>query len=275
MSDSLRARVGTAVVLLPPVLAVILFTGPLVFAVALGAFLLVAGWEWLRLCGLPSRPLRLLGLTALVAIAAWLHRLAPAHVLDGLILAGAAFWILALLWLRHPQFGAKPGLLSCTTKAMAGCFALLTSWLALVLLRQSEDGVRWVLYLLALVWFADIGAYFVGRAIGGARLAPTISPGKTWSGFAGGMLAASLLALGAGHGVFKLRGLDLGLLFLLSLISAMLSVVGDLFESLIKRQGQQKDSGRLLPGHGGVFDRIDSLLAAAPIFVAGKLWVLP
>lgn len=275
MTDSLRRRVGTAAVLLPPVLAVILFAGPVSFAAGLGAFLLIAGWEWLRLCGLPSRPLRLLALALLAALAVSLHLLAPRPVRDGLILAGAGFWLLALLWLRHPEFGAGPGLFPCLLKALAGSFALLTSWLALVVLREEAEGVRWVLYLLALVWVADIGAYFAGRAIGGARLAPAISPGKTWAGFAGGMTAAALLALLAGHFLLRLQGAELAVLFLLSLGSAMLSVVGDLFESLVKRQGRQKDSGRLLPGHGGVFDRVDSLLAAAPVFVAGKGLFLP
>jgi phosphatidate cytidylyltransferase len=275
VTDSLRTRIGTAAVLLPPVLAVILFAGPLAFALGLGAFLLIAGWEWLRLCGMPSRPLRALWLAGLLALAAALYAFAPRPLVEGLILSGAAFWLLALLWLRHPHFGATPGIYACLLKALAGCFALLAGWLALVVLREGTEGVQWVLYLLALVWVADIGAYFSGRAIGGARLAPTISPGKTWAGFAGGMTASAALALIAGRFGFGLVGRDLAMLFLLSLASAMLSVVGDLFESLIKRQGRQKDSGRLLPGHGGVFDRIDSLLAAAPVFVAGKAWILP
>ncbi|MCS6781425.1 MAG: phosphatidate cytidylyltransferase, partial [Geminicoccaceae bacterium] len=263
----------TAAVLLPPVLAVVLLAGPLAFAVALGAFLLLAGWEWLRLSSLRSRPLRLLWLAALALLAAASHRLLPPAAQEGLVLAGAVFWVATLLWLRHPGFAAGPGLAGCLLKAASGSFALLVAWLALVLLRERLGGPAWVLYLLGLVWAADIGAFFAGRALGGARLAPRISPGKTWAGFLGGMGAALLLAAICGPLIFALEGRALAGFLGVSLLSALASVIGDLFESLIKRQVAEKDSGRLLPGHGGMSDRVDSLLAAAPVFTGGLIWL--
>jgi phosphatidate cytidylyltransferase len=123
-----------------------------------------------------------------------------------------------------------------------------------------------------LVWAADTGAYFVGVRMGKHKMAPRISPNKSWEGFWGGLAGASLVAVFA----VKLLGLgwdDLPVLVFLTIIAAMMSVAGDLFESLLKRHSGHKDSGRLIPGHGGMLDRLDSLLAALPVFMVGKLWL--
>ena len=129
-------------------------------------------------------------------------------------------------------------------------------------------GAGMLLYLLSLVWIADTGAYFSGRKFGKHKLAPTISPGKTWEGLVGGLLAnlvwiISIYQLSSGW------GLGLPQFLLISLATTLISVVGDLFESILKREAGVKDSGKLLPGHGGVLDRVDSVIAAAPVFVAG------
>ena len=123
-----------------------------------------------------------------------------------------------------------------------------------------------------LIWAGDSGAYFFGRAFGRVKLAPSISPGKTREGLYGGLLASGLFAALAG--VWLLDGrIQIAALVGLAVITILFSVVGDLFESLIKRQSKQKDSGTLFPGHGGMLDRLDSVFAALPIFVAGKFWL--
>jgi len=142
-----------------------------------------------------------------------------------------------------------------------------------VWLHQLPDfGPRWALFAVMLVWAADTGAYFVGVRLGRRKLAPRISPNKSWEGFWGGLAGAGLIALLG----FKLLGLtwgDLPALLLLTVVAAVMSVAGDLFESLLKRHSGQKDSGRLIPGHGGMLDRLDSILAALPVFMVGKLWL--
>ncbi len=146
---------------------------------------------------------------------------------------------------------------------------LIPTWVALIALhRHNSDGPYLVVFLLALIWAADSAAFFVGRRWGKTRLASRVSPAKSWEGAVGGVLAAVVLA-GLVSGFLGLGRDQFPLFLLLSLVTAMISILGDLVESLYKRQAGLKDSGNILPGHGGVMDRIDSLTAAAPLFVAG------
>jgi phosphatidate cytidylyltransferase len=156
---------------------------------------------------------------------------------------------------------------------LAGALVILPAWAALCTLHASaERGPTVTLMLLMLVWLADIGAYFAGRRWGEKKLAPAISPGKTWEGVYGGLLSSLLFAAIAGA-IFS-RSLSWTLAFMMvSLLTVMFSVAGDLLESLMKRQSGIKDSGNIIPGHGGIFDRIDSLVAAAPLFLIGFLWL--
>ena len=150
---------------------------------------------------------------------------------------------------------------------------MLSTWLALVVLHSRPDqGPHWVLYLLVLVWVADSGAFFAGRQFGRTRLAPKVSPGKTWEGVLGGLTACALFAFGYAH-YLELQGAVLTGFVLVSLVTVLFSVAGDLLESLLKRQRGVKDSGTLIPGHGGILDRIDSLFAAAPVFLLGLRWI--
>ncbi|MBC7657234.1 MAG: phosphatidate cytidylyltransferase, partial [Frankiaceae bacterium] len=155
----------------------------------------------------------------------------------------------------------------------AGSLSVIPAWAALCWLHMTgANGPDWALYALLIVWLADTGAYFVGVRFGKHKLAPRISPGKSWEGFAGGLLATTLLAVGA----LPVLGLAWNLLpslLLLTLVATLFSVAGDLFESLLKRHAGAKDSSHLIPGHGGVLDRLDSLLAALPIFAVGKFWL--
>jgi phosphatidate cytidylyltransferase len=146
---------------------------------------------------------------------------------------------------------------------------LVPAWGALNALHLSDQqGPALVLFLVVLMWIADSGAYFAGRSLGRHKLAPSISPGKTWEGVFGGLVACAVYALIAGNW-FSLGNLQLSLFIMLALVTAAISVAGDLFISLLKRQEGIKDSGNLIPGHGGILDRIDSLLAAAPVFLFG------
>ncbi len=233
----------------------------------------VAAWEWTALMGIQAPVARS------VLVAGFLASLVPAW---GLLLSGsgvvqltlylvAALWLGVLAWLGYFARGEAAGL-SAVSAAVIGWLLLAPTWLALVYLHeQTPWGAFWVTFLFALVWGADTGAYFAGRAWGWHRMAPRISPGKSWEGVLGGV-AAALLAGGALVGL--LGPTTPAPLFLAGLMVAVIagSVLGDLFESALKRQRSIKDSGGILPGHGGILDRIDSLTAAAPIMAAGLAW---
>lgn len=271
--SGLRQRVLTAVVLVPAAVAAILWLPNLGFALATGVVVLAGGWEWSRLAGWTdsvTRLLFLLGLTVVLLAAALLLQAGGLNVLLAL---GAAWWLLALgLVLRYERVGRgltpSPGL-----RALAGDLILVPAWGALVALHgQEPHGPASVLFLVALVWLADTGAFFAGRRWGRRKLAVRVSPGKSWEGVAGGVLAAlagaAVAVVLAGEPLHQVP-----ILFVLVVVTVAASVLGDLTESLFKREAGLKDSGGLLPGHGGVLDRIDSLLAAAPVFVLGLAWL--
>ena len=152
---------------------------------------------------------------------------------------------------------------------VAAFFVLISAWVALITLHQQHQSL--VIYLIALVAMADTGAYFSGKAFGKNKLAPELSPGKTREGMFGGLLGATILSI-FGAWYFALPLQDWTYFIFLSMAVAIMSVAGDLFESLMKREVGQKDSGNILPGHGGMLDRVDGLLAALPIFTMGILW---
>lgn len=226
----------------------------------LSLILLAAAWEWSALIGAkPATRLAFLGGVAALCLL-WWQLSAMGQGLRALLWAAFAFWSLALLWLVLRVRTNR------TTIVVAGLLALSFAWIALVRMRlEWEQGQLAILYLLLIVWLADSGAYFAGRRWGVARLAPTVSPGKTWAGFWGGLAACALLALS----MALWRDLPMPALLAVTLVATLYSVVGDLTESLAKRHAGVKDSGSLIPGHGGVLDRFDSLLAAAPILMLG------
>ncbi|HRQ65262.1 MAG TPA: phosphatidate cytidylyltransferase [Xanthomonadaceae bacterium] len=271
MSNGLGTRVATAVVLAPLAIALVLWAPTWLFALVAGTAMLIGLWEWTRLARVPLRT----GRAAVVAVAAaLLSALWWAGYPGALVIAaavGVAWWLVAMVWLRHFRFAAADTPANRVLKCAAGILIIVAGWAALVHLHGGPLGPWWTLHALALVWVADICAYFAGRAFGRRKLAPNISPGKTWAGVWGAMLGASTLALLGGWLGFGVGGSMLAALVLLAWVSVAVSIVGDLFESLVKRHSQSKDSGSLLPGHGGMFDRIDSVLAAAPVFVTGKL----
>jgi phosphatidate cytidylyltransferase len=203
-----------------------------------------------------------------MAALAWGSRGSPDLVPLKLVsVAGAAWWLLVPLWLAKFGFASTASAGSRAIKLLAGSVSVLPAWCALVWLHHDGTlGPRWTFFAVAIVWAADTGAYFVGSRWGKRKLAPRISPGKSWEGLFGGLGATALLAVAA----VPLLGVAWGqlpALLVAALVTVAISVLGDLFESLLKRHAGMKDSSDLIPGHGGILDRIDSLLAALPVFV--------
>ena len=267
---ALTARILTAVILAPLAILGVLYLSTPVFAAGLGVVLLLGTWEWSRIIGVQRRRFRtiVVFVNATLIGLSWYFLAHTNYVYIAEI--GALWWCLALLWLRRVTFAQTKTLANAELKMFVGSLLMLPAWCAAVLLHESEQGPRWTLFLFALIWCADIGAYFTGRKFGNKKLAPQISPGKTREGVYGALAASALFAIAFGLWTGKSVP-DAFLLMGLGLLTVVFSIVGDLFESLMKRHANLKDSGTLLPGHGGVLDRIDSLLAALPAFVAGKV----
>jgi phosphatidate cytidylyltransferase len=271
----LKQRVLTALVFAALVIGVVLYAPVALTASLFGLLVLGASWEWAALAGFTTRGARL-GYVALVALALILgaHLVGAPAGIDAAAIARMlhpvlGFWLLAALAvLAYPRgavaWGGRGAL------AGIGLLVLVPPWIAVLFIRSLAHGEYLVIYAIAVIAFADIGAYFAGRAIGGAKLMPRVSPGKTWAGFGGGMLASLALALVVGM-LAGLRGAQLGTWVALAGASALVSVFGDLLESMVKRHGGLKDSGSLLPGHGGLFDRLDSLTAGLPVLAFGLL----
>lgn len=268
----LKTRIITALLLLPLALAALFVLPAEWFRYLAGILLLIGSWEFSRLAGL---------------------KLLPGGVL--LVLTQAAVMVVMLIsWDQWTATPVQPAFMACFAwtfmllqmgtyvpgriitpgyrllGAANALLAITTAWGALSWLRMEPGGEWWILLLLLTIWASDVGAYFSGRAIGGAKLAPRISPGKTRAGFYGGVICAAAVSMVAGT---LIPALDATLLQLaiLGATTAVVSVGGDLFISMHKRTVGLKDSGRLFPGHGGVLDRLDSLLAGAPLFVLAKL----
>jgi len=183
-------------------------------------------------------------------------------------LFGAVLWVGILLYLFVYRFSGNLGITARGGYFVLGIVLLWICVHGLLFLYRSFDEGGWILlYLLTLVWIADIGAYFSGRRFGKNKLAPGISPGKTWEGVAGGMVA-NLLWILLIYSISAGWGMSLAWFIAAGLATSAISVVGDLFESILKREAGAKDSSKLLPGHGGVLDRIDSVIAASPVFVS-------
>ena len=267
-----QTRVIAALIMAPAAIAAILLL-PTNWLAFLAALVFLTGlWEWLRLAGIDGVPRTvLLALnSALMVLMVWSDAGSVAlYPLTALV--GVLGWVLALGWLRFPQFGSgEDNAIGRILKLLAGTWAIVPAWAALVLLHmQADHGPLWLLTALAVVWAADSGAYFAGRAFGRRKLAPTISPNKTWEGLIGGVVTALIVAVGFGL-LAGISASHIPALLVVALIAALFSVEGDLIESLLKRQAGAKDSGTLIPGHGGVLDRIDGVLAALPVFAIGK-----
>lgn len=273
----LRQRIITGLVLAVVFASVILQNNSLWVSLLFAAVLFAATWELLALTINPGGLASGLIATGLVMLFGWSLTVIDSQLLYWQSLAGLAIWLLIAMYLPLYRYSGKWPLSGRVLLLGLGLDLLWICVHGLIYLHQHHGG--WILlYVLTLVWVADTGAYFSGRKFGKHKLAPAISPGKTWEGVAGGIFANLLWMLLVYQmlGSYQLHtGLNLSLIqfLLIGLATSFISVVGDLFESILKRQAGVKDSGKLLPGHGGVLDRIDSIIAASPVFVAGLMLV--
>ena len=266
----MKQRMITGLILAPIGIVAVLFLPTMALAVFTSMTVLVAMWECTRMAGFASRPVRsaVVALVALALVFLWMARGEP--LIWYLIAAGVVFWIVAFLWLRNFSFGAAPTRENAMIKLVAGLFATLPAWIALTKLHgDPRSGHGWALLALMLVSVADTAAYFTGSRYGKVKLCPQISPNKTIAGVYGALASGAILSA-IGGWLLDLRGLAWLSLIALALVTVIASIVGDLFESLIKRQAGVKDSGTLFPGHGGMFDRLDGMFAALPVFALGK-----
>ena len=267
----LKQRLLTALILIPLVLAAILLLPSLPFQLLIGAVVLAAGWEWSRLIQLQGNAARaafVLLLALLMLAVGWAGGVV---ITSPLLQLTALFWLLMLLWVFVYPAGFPAGQRIVGRGVVVGVLVLLPLWIAGCGLQALAPRGGWMtIFVLLLIWAADTGAYTFGRLFGRHKLAPKVSPGKTWEGAGGALVGAAIIVVPAliwqPFAVIQAQPL---LFVLLCVATVLLSIVGDLLESMFKRHSGIKDSGTIFPGHGGLLDRIDSLAAALPVFAAG------
>lgn len=278
----LKQRIITALILAPAAVSAIFYLPISYFAGLLMAIIAIGAWEWARFMGLVNTIQRLgyvVMTSALIALLwfmlpvdeTWLVISGIQHEITSMLWLSAIWWLFAaFLMFSYPKsspFWAKNKFII----ALFGWLTLVPTWLAFMVLRTNDymldefQGAQLLMYLFMLVWSADVGAYFVGKSLGKHKLMPNVSPGKTIEGFLGGVVCAGILTVIVGISLQWSSDKFMTAL-LVTLLITSISVLGDLTESMFKRQAGVKDSGTILPGHGGILDRIDSLTATAPVF---------
>lgn len=280
----LKSRLITAFILIPIVIAALFLLPPLGFAITMLVICMLAAWEWGQLAGFAGRSQRIwLALICGLLLAFMLFTL-PAYQhsvhlpqIGGALWASLAWWIAALVLVLFYPHSAAFWRGSRPLRLIFGLLTIVPFFWGMLALRQYHyesdhfAGAWWLLYVMLLVWGADSGAYMFGKLFGKHKLAPKVSPGKTWEGFAGGLLTSALISWL--FSVFAPLQVSLSTLLICSIVAALASALGDLTESMFKREAGIKDSGNLIPGHGGILDRIDSLTAAVPVFACLLLLV--
>ncbi|MCK5728758.1 MAG: phosphatidate cytidylyltransferase [Methylococcales bacterium] len=280
----LAQRIITASILATLIILSVIFLPSLAFSFVMAIVILLGAWEWTHLINLNDLKLRIAFLVSLlvpiIGVIFWTQFLEylsflfkwPAvreysALLEWLVIPPVLFWLIMMVLIRQLPSTLIKIQLKQRYQAFTGWFILFMAWMFLSRLR-SFYGTDMVLYFMILIWSADISAYFAGKKYGKDKLSPEISPGKTVQGVYGALISAGVCGLILGL-IFKFAWMSIIDFILLSILTTLISVYGDLFFSLIKRQRGVKDSGFILPGHGGVLDRIDSMIAAAPFFYAG------
>lgn len=257
----LKTRIVTAVVSLL-VLGTVLFVVPAVVAeFTIGILILAGAWEWSGFLGFSEAWTRALYVVVIGAAMTAVLFIVP-EFSTTILQVACIWWFIAFVW---TFFFPTP--IPIVLRLVCGVLILVPLFASLLLLYRAEPEL--LLFALLIVWAADIGAYFAGRQFGRVKLAPNISPGKTWEGVLGGLIVVLLLTVAWAH----FRDLQISVLLPFCLAVGAVSVVGDLTVSMFKRTAGVKDSGKLFPGHGGVLDRIDSVAAAAPMFALGAVWL--
>jgi phosphatidate cytidylyltransferase len=257
----LRTRIITAVISLL-ILGAVLFIVPANIAKLVIAAMIVAGaWEWSGFLGFASDLMRWVYVAIIAALMAIVFFVVP-NLSDLLLQAACIWWFVAFIWTF-----LFPTPIPLAVRWISGALVLVPLFVALLYLYSLS--AETLLFALLIVWVADMGAYFAGKQFGRVKLAPSISPGKTWEGVFGGLVMVAILTF-----VWtRYTGMDLAVLLPFCLAVGALSIVGDLTVSMFKRTAGVKDSGKLFPGHGGVLDRVDSISAGAPLFALGLNWL--
>ena len=259
----LKSRVITALIIAPLTLGAVFFMPGPWFAVFMGLIVLMGAWEWTCMMRLMHTSQRMAYvLSVLLALVVTGKYLLPYQTV--IFSVAAVWWLFATaLVIRYPR--ATRSWRNRFSKGLVGMLVLVPTWLAMVQVHQMESGSWLIMYLFLLVWGADTGAYFAGKRYGKRKLMPRVSPAKSWAGVGGAVVTVLLVSFFAKPYFDFASHTALGI-YLLALLVLFASVVGDLLESMFKRHCGIKDSGNILPGHGGIMDRIDSLTAAAPVF---------
>jgi phosphatidate cytidylyltransferase len=286
----LLQRIITASILVPLVVLAVFQLPPEYFSLFIGFITLLAAWEWTNLIGINSlfkRGLFLFGLilpmlwlqfwTQFLELAAqvldWPDIRSYSGALEWLVVPPVLFWVLSMILIRNTPKAVLQLEIRTRYKALIGWFILLAMWMFSTRLRAFYDP-QLTLYFLILIWAADITAYFVGKKFGKTQLAPDISPGKTVQGMYGALIAGGVCAIVLSL-IYGFPWMVASDFVMLSVLTVLVSIYGDLFFSVVKRQRGVKDTGSILPGHGGILDRIDSLIAAIPFFYAGIYLIHP
>jgi phosphatidate cytidylyltransferase len=257
----LKTRIITAVISLV-MLGAVLFVLPPVAAALVIAFLVLAGaWEWSGFLGLSTSAARYIYVVLIGGLMAIVVLLFPERS-DLVLKIACVWWCIAFIWTF-----LFPTAIPIAIRWLAGALVLVPLFVALLFLYKLSPQL--LLFALLIVWVADMGAYFAGKKFGRVKLAPSISPGKTWEGVLGGLIMVAILTIVWG----QYADMKLAVMLPFCLAVGALSVVGDLTVSMFKRTAGVKDSGKLFPGHGGVLDRVDSVSAAAPLFALGLNWL--
>jgi len=262
----LYQRILTATPLAVLVAWIIFFQPSVVFFYFVLFIVLIAAYEWAKLSGVQNIFLKA-AFAIFMGITVWLIQQYAQNYRLWIIYAAVLWWFGVTFYLQK----AKPKAVSSELnvyKLLAAFIVLPAATLAMRDIHALDQGAYWLFFAISLVWMADNGAYFSGKKFGKHKLAPDISPGKTKEGLLGAIIATSLYTLLASY-YFGLNSEKTAFLMLLSIILTFISVTGDLYFSFLKREAGVKDSGNILPGHGGILDRIDSVLAAMPVFIAG------
>ncbi|PKH22802.1 phosphatidate cytidylyltransferase [Enterobacterales bacterium CwR94] len=280
----LKSRLITAFILIPVVIAALFLLPPAGFAITTLVICMLAAWEWGQLAGFKTRHQRiwiavlcgLLLALMLFTLPAYQHSADVLRIQTSLWVA-LGWWIVALLLVLTYPGSASMWRGSQPLRLLFGVLTIVPFFWGMLALRQFHydtdhaTGAWWLLYVMILVWGADSGAYLFGKMLGKHKLAPKVSPGKTWEGFIGGLITSALIA--CLFGWLAPLAVSTTVLLTCSVVAALASVLGDLTESMFKREAGIKDSGNLIPGHGGILDRIDSLTAAVPVFACLLLLV--
>jgi phosphatidate cytidylyltransferase len=272
----LRQRVITGVIMAGSFLAAVAFLPVPALAGLFAVMIGLGGWEWARLSGWTggfSRAVYVIALLAAAGLTYFYTGLDAApnrEKVQPFVGLGCLWWSIALLWVRgYPQSAVLWR--NRAMRSLMGFLVMVPAWLSAVYLLSLPRGGLVVVVMILAVVVADIGAYFTGRALGKHKLAVHVSPGKTWEGFWGGVACSTLLALLIWYMLPDRYDVSVAAVIAVIVTTSLTSVVGDLTVSMVKRESGAKDSGSLLPGHGGILDRLDSICGAAPVFTLGLM----